>query len=69
MIDHVKVGDTIRVNKECPLDKYASSEKVIWKIGEEFTVKEITVGFGDVFLHDGKGNNLNPKRAEKVVII
>ena len=65
-MEHIKVGDVVRVAKEDILDRFLSSHKCKWQLGEEFKIKEISISFGDIFLHDGNGNNLNSKRAEIV---
>ena len=61
----IKEGDRVRCVKDDPMDEHCGVDyKNRWHIGEEFIVKEVEVKPWGTFLHDGKGHNLDIKRAK-----
>jgi len=58
------VNKRVACVKEDPMDDHCGiPEENKWQIGEEFVVDSLEIEPYGIFLHDGKGHNLNIRRA------
>lgn len=62
-----KAGQRVRVFKDDPMDdRLGIAHENRWHIGDEFVIASVQSSLAGTFLDDGKGHNLNAKRAEIV---
>lgn len=60
-------GQKVRCIKNDPMDdRCGIADHLRWHIGDEFIVESVDVYPWGTFLNDGKGHNLNARRAEVV---
>ena len=59
-----KAGQKVRCVKNDPMDdRCGIADHLRWHIGDEFIIESVDVYPWGTFLNDGKGHNLNARRA------